>query len=33
MNTRKCVDYDWERERVYGIEINEREVSASSTHV
>ena len=30
---RKCVDYKWERERAYGIEINEREVSVSSTYV
>jgi hypothetical protein len=30
---RKYVDYKWERERAYRIEINEREVCVSSTYV
>jgi hypothetical protein len=33
MNTRKCVEYERERERAYEREINEREDFVSSTHV
>lgn len=33
VHERKCVDYERERERAYEIEINEREVCASSTYV